>query len=302
MPGQGPGTPDSARSAASAAAEPRNPYLAAIEKHSSKMDSLAKKTGVEDMKSAVLVQTKTMIAEAVDPLKDEFASFKARVTILEQQPRTASDKELARKVGDIEAQLAGLKLQAAHVGGTVAVVGGLQSASSAEVAKQWLRGEMAKVSIDGVVDVYDKCKGQDFNGMLFVKSGSNGKRETAISLFNSVRKSFADAPSYMNKDLPLQQRAKFSFLLNFKKLLAVWKFENISFDDASGVLKVAGKPVLEATIDDFTLKLTWLDAGWGEWDELTKDPKLIQLHTTAEDKLKKASESQNKGKGKASPH
>ena len=62
----------------------------------------------------------------------------------------------------------------------------------------------------------------------------------------------------MNKDLPFQQRVKFSFLLSPKKLLSEWKFENVSFDDETGTLSVAGLPVLCAATDGFALKLTWL--------------------------------------------
>ena len=118
------------------------------------MDGLASKADVEGMQSAVIAQTKTLISEAVDPLKDEFGSMKNRVTALEQQRGMTTDTALLKKVADIEAQMARLTLQATPKDGTTAKVGGMQGASSADAAMEWLKGEMTKASIDGVLDVY----------------------------------------------------------------------------------------------------------------------------------------------------
>jgi hypothetical protein len=75
-----------ARASGSDGATQPDAYLAAIEKLSSNMDYLASKTDVEQMKTAVLVQTKVMISEAVDPIKSEFHTLKDRIDLLEQRP------------------------------------------------------------------------------------------------------------------------------------------------------------------------------------------------------------------------
>jgi hypothetical protein len=137
--------------------------------------------------------------------------------------------------------------------------------------------------------------------MLFVKFISSDKRDIGITMFNAVKKSFSYVESYMSIDLPLHQRTVFSFLLNFKRLLASWEFERVNFDDASGILSIAGDPILKVTTAGFTLKLDWLDEGWGKWEQLTTDTKFTALIKIAEDKLAKASQNSAKGKGKVRP-
>ena len=125
-------------------------------------------------------------------------------------------------------------------------------------------------------------KGVDnFNVMVFIKFASPEKREVAMKQFNDSKDVFGETRNFMNKDFPVQHRAKFSVLLNFKKLLAEWQFEIISFDDDSGTISVAGLAVLRVAIDDFTFKLTWLAEDWGRWNELTEDSKFIELIKTA---------------------
>ena len=158
---------------------------------------------------------------------------------------------------------------------------------------------MTKTNIEGVIDVYDKCKSGNFNGMVFIKFASTEKREVAMQQFNAGRNSFAESRTFMNKDLPVEQRVKFSFLLNCKKLLTEWKFENVSFDDETGTLSVAGLPVLRVATDGFALKLTWLSDEWAQWKLLTEDPKFNELIKVCEGKLEKASAS--KGKGETGP-
>ena len=103
----------------------------------------------------------------------------------------------------------------------------------------------------------------------------------------------------MNKDLPAKQRTMFNFLLNLKKLLVVWKFENVSFDDRTGILTIAGVDILQAEVDTFDFKLNWLDQAWKQWEDLTQDPKFLELIKIAEDRLAKAKVFANqKGKGK----
>ena len=46
--------------------------------------------------------------------------------------------------------------------------------------------------------------------------------------FNDSKNVFGETRNFMNTDFPVQHRAKFSFILNFKKLLAEWQFEIIS--------------------------------------------------------------------------
>ena len=92
----------------------------------------------------------------MDPLKDEFSSMKTRVAELEKNRNVAPDTALTKKVEDIELQLANLKEHPTPKDGTTALVGGMEGATSAAHAMEWLQTEMAKASIDGVAEVYHK--------------------------------------------------------------------------------------------------------------------------------------------------
>ena len=241
------------------------------------------------------------VKKTTNLLKEDLVKVQSRVDKVE---RHGGSDALEQRVKEIEQAISQLKVSPAAGGKDqrTAIVGGLQDASSADAAKSWLKDAMDKVRIDGVLDVYDKCQGREFNGVVFVKFSSVEKRDLAIRTFNDSTRAFNESRKFMNEDLPLKQRAKFNFLRNFKKLLVEWEFRNISFDVDSSNISVAGVPILEAAVEGYTFTPKWLDSQWGQWEfkELTtNDQKFQELVETAENKLKQASESHEKGKGKA---
>ena len=123
---------------------------------------------------------------------------------------------ITERTNDIEKTIFELRFTPASGGKdqSTAKVGGLEGVSSADAAKSWLREGMAETNIEGVIDVYDKCKGGDFNGMVFIKFASVERRDLAMEKFNDSKNTFADSHKFMNRDLLVQHRAKFSFLLN----------------------------------------------------------------------------------------
>ena len=262
------------------------------------MKNVAVKNDLFEMKQSLLkeveINTKVAIAEAVDPVKSEIHDLKSRVGAVEQGVNVA----LEHRIKDIEATISELKISPAsgNKDQSTAVDGGLEGASTADAAISWLSGVMNKVGVEGVLDVYDKCQGRTFNGMVFVKFGSAEKRDAAITTFNKNKNAFNETRTFMNQDRPLQERTKFSFLLNFKKLLIEWGFDRISFEEGSGTISVAGLPVLKVSTDGFAFKTVWLEDSWGQWKDVTNDQKFKTLIQTAEDKLKKASRSKGKGK------
>ena len=260
---------------------------------------------MEDLAKAVdktQKDTKILISEAVDPLKSEFHSLKERVIKMESCPGSTQaadgalaqgvqqiEKALERRVKDMEKAIAELK---------VTPVFGAKDHSTAKVGglSAWIEETMKKANIEGVISIYDKCKKEAFDGMVFIKFGTTEKRDAAIKTFNEKKHAFAEARTFMNIDLPLLQRTRFSFLLKLKRLLIEWKFENVSFDDAFNVSTVAGDPVLQVEVEGDEFKPKWLNKKWEQSGELTNDPSFKKLVKTAEDKL--AAASQSKGKGK----
>ena len=94
-----PPLPQGACSAGNGDLAQADPYLEAIRQLSSKMDGLASKADVEGVKSAMLAQTKTLISEAVDPLKSEIADIKQDVGSMEVRLAKVEERTL---IGDAE--------------------------------------------------------------------------------------------------------------------------------------------------------------------------------------------------------
>ena len=257
-------------------------------------------TDVANMKTDTKMEAEALRTK----IGKELEALASRVGKLETNNSLRGVEEaLARRVQEIEKAMAAIKLSPAHTtkDNATAIVGGLHGCSSAEGAKSWVQEALTKAKVEGIIDIHAKGKGQDFNGLIFVKFESPEKQDIAIEAFKVVRTSFlpSEAKSYMKKDLPAKQRTMFNFLLNLKKLLVVWKFENVSFDDRTGILTIAGVDILQAEVDTFDFKLNWLDQAWKQWEDLTQDPKFLELIKIAEDRLAKAKVFANqKGKGK----
>ena len=86
--------------------------------------------------------------------------------------------------------------------------------------------------------------------------------------------------------------------MSLKKLLALWKFENVRFDSDSGTISSGGSDILHGEVSGFEFALSWLDDTWKQWRELQEDPQFRELVTSAKGKLEKASQFATKGKGK----
>ena len=181
---------------------------------------------------------------------------------------------------------------------STAIVGGLSDASSAAAAKTWLTEAIQKAGILGVNEIYDTCKDRAFNGVLFVKFNSPEAREAGMERFKSSKRKFSETTLYMNQSRPFQQRVRFSFLLNLKRLLLEWEFKNVRFDDASETLEIAGTEILRIAIEGDEFKLNWLSEEWAQWGLLTENVKFKELCQIARDKLAKSAGSLDKGKGK----
>ena len=84
-----------------------------------------------------------------------------------------------RRLREIEARIANMHIGPVSGTNATAVIGGLQDASSASVAMEWVQQALQKAGIDGYSEIYNKCGDRLFNGMVFVKFESVHKRDRA---------------------------------------------------------------------------------------------------------------------------
>ena len=115
--------------------------------------------------------------------------------------------------------------------------------------------------------------------------------------FNGSKVGMFDKVSYMNVDLPFQERVCKSFLLGFKRLLVDWGFSKtcIHFDEPSQTLSVGGTAILKVSVQSFQFKLDWLVGSWGQWTELLEDTGFKSMLKIAGDKLQLSKSRLDKG-------
>ena len=215
------------------------------------------------------------------------------------------DPALAKKVTDLEAVVKSLSLSPANSHSpSTGVVGGLESASSAQAAQDWLDSILRKSSVTDFTEIYDK-RAKDskdpFNGMLFVKFPTPAARERGMRIFNNLGCGIGDRRCFMNPDSPIQVRMQNNFLRSFKKLLVgSWGFKpgSVRFDTDEKSLSVSGSTVVTVSVDEYKLNVVWMDPSWKEWPELQKDPEYLTLIEGLQSKLSQAAARLDKGKGK----
>lgn len=88
-----------------------------------------------------------------------------------------------------------------------------------------------------------------------MKFDSVAKRDLAITTSNRSKNALAETSAVMNKDRPIQERTRFSFLLGLKKLFASWGIHSTNFEEDTGTFEVAGVKVLHVEINNFVSKL-----------------------------------------------
>ena len=278
LPDHAPVAPAGNGGAASGSAAPQDPFLAAIEKLSSKMDSLASKVDVEEMKSEVIVKTRIMISEAVDPLKTEFHSLQDRVAELEKRPvpmqeeTGTSDPSLKNKVEEIEKELAKMRVAGKCNDSQVGVIGNLQGIGSLDEAETWVRSQLSTLKAPAPLNIYVKGE-EGFKGHVFARFTSIEQMQTATALLDSKKLKCKDKVVWAKPERPIQMRAPFRFLLDFKRLLIEWKvFDKsaVRVDEEELKLVAGGRKedVLQVRHDDGHLCLTWLSREWQDWAEL----------------------------------
>ena len=249
------------------------------------------KQGVEELRTRV-DEVSVTATTAIDIAKE------ARDTIQRMQHTSNTNTELAKKVHDIEVQLANIKV--APVDTSIAVIGGLQNMASSAEAEKWLRAQLATLKAPSPLDVYAKG---DFKGLIFACFSTGAGMREAVSVLSSKRLKYNNNDVWSKPEQPLEMRAPFSFLLSFKKLLIEWGFQksSVRVEESTLEISVAGRPVLTVSAKDGALDLKWIDEEWSQWCELTEAKELKDLVEKVNVSLRQSRERQNKGEGKGHP-
>ena len=210
---------------------------------------------------------------------------------------------MENRVEQLEVMVKAMKMSPAPSNATTGVVGGMGTASSAEVAKDWLANTLRKASITNFSDIYHKG-GVDskFNGMVFVKFPTKYALDQATVVFNSLRAGMAGERSFMSEDQPIQVRTVHKFLREVKKLMtsSEWGYtkSSVRYDLDTKTLSVAGDEILEVSVEKYKLNIKYLDAAWTGWAELQQDIQFGAIQKELQDKLSQAEKGLDKGKGK----
>eukprot|EP00959_Pyramimonas_sp_CCMP1952_P422401 8848521-Pyramimonas_sp.AAC.1 len=80
------------------------------------MNETASKHGIESLRGRITAETRVAISAAVDPLQDEMADFRRRLTAVEFRPASGSDKrqcQMLNSMGPVQKRIAFIGLTSA---------------------------------------------------------------------------------------------------------------------------------------------------------------------------------------------
>ena len=167
-------------------------------------------------------------------------------------------------------------------------------------ASAWTLNELHKAGLDTPTNTYHK--GDDFNGLIFLKYPEAKAALHVIESFNNASRQYGGKPVWCKQDFPFSERVCRSFLFGLRKTLISWEFNknSVSVDESTLSFSVEGKPVLSVSVstNDDSIDIEWIEQAWAEWNELRSSNEFTSLQATATKKLTAAAEKRAKGTGK----
>ena len=142
----------------------------------------------------------------------------------------------------------------------------------------------------------------DFDKICFAKFPSPSD---CVAFVNAVQIKGGGAKGsfWAKPDRPIEERTAISVLWTIRKMLLGWGYRgsSVKVEENSKILKVGGKEVLTAAVQEFKLDLQW-ESTWAQWEALQGSAEYVQIKEGANEKLEKAREYSSKGKGKGKDH
>ena len=255
-----------------------DPVLAAIAALSQKMEKMVTKTDFEVLKEKIQKETKIIISEAVDPIKD---ALKENTDKLQRQIDEITEQmqnmgaggggEENKDLGHLQKQVDEIKENMKNTDGpldpkiigTDIVIGGLAHLSSLEEASKWLREILWTAYAPMPVETYIKRKDGVFAGLCFAKFASPTDRTKALSVVKTKLLELGGKEKWANFDLPTDVRAPEVFVIGLKKILVSpeWAFAlgsvKYEINGPSKHLKVEGQIVVSVSCMDGGLVYEW---------------------------------------------
>ena len=278
-------------------------------------------TDMKEMKGMMQAQTAS-VQKAKDEAKSaKQASIEAEMAVctLEQDVQMLKETALTKekveeilkqsmpKYKDIEADIAILRSVATSAGHVTLVIGGLKQ-QSMEAATSWLHQCLEAAGNKLPEETYKMGPTDEpFKGLLFMKFTDMAEAQSALRTMKS--KCFQENKHRDQKDRiwcnfkkPIEERLVTSFLMALRTQLIAWKYfaYSVKVDLPAGALKVAGKVVLKASVENDKFKIEWVESDWEAWKDLTDSPEFIALRKSAEDRLSASRAQTSKGAGKGS--
>ena len=211
-----------------------DPVLAAIVALSQKMEKMVTKTDFEVLKQNIQKETKIIISEAVDPIKDELATLSERVTQIENgqnggigsgEGGLQNSGHLQNQVDEITEKMKTMSIPTdPKATATAIVIGGLTDFTSLDEASKWLTDILWDGYAPMPIGTYVKGKDVKFTGIFCANFSSPADRMKSLSILKSKLMLLGGKIIWADTDLPAKIRAPEQFLLALKKQLVAWDF------------------------------------------------------------------------------
>ena len=163
-----------------------------------------------------------------------------------------------------------------------------------------MRSQLSTLKAPVPLNFYIKSE-EGFKGHVFARFASAEHRQTATTLFDTKKLKRKDKVVWAKAERPIQMRAPFGFLMDFKRLLIEWKVfgkSGVKVDEEELELRIGGYAVLQVRHESGHLSLTWLSRAWQEWSDLHDSKEFRDLISKCDALLEQAKAKGGKSKGK----
>lgn len=243
------------------------------------MVQMATKTDLDNFKTELKGNIKTVVSEAVNPLKVEMASLSERVTNIENNKKENAGgpdilcDEVTVKIVQMQKKIDDLSV----VQKPVVVIGGLSSLESFENAEKWIKTKLDELGAPPVLNTWVYG---DFGDIIFVRFANISERDAVIEKITRAKIEIASKLVWANEDAALDVRVCRKFLFGVRKILLGWWGRGarvkVEAEGATKFLKVAGKVVVTVSVDNGQLQCDW-DTEWKGWEDFHKSEEVITL-------------------------